>query len=143
MFTDEERHRLYEGYCRAANPREYIDKQAARHHCDRQLIREAVGLRTPDPTKVPLPDVNWNNNDLFPESENKAPAVQPAKARRPVPKKRKPRIDADVKAAAMEGLRAGMTLREAEKEFRVSKTTLQCWLVKAGIAKPYGPRKKK
>ena len=71
-FTDAMRHELHEGFCKAANPRVYIDEQAAKYKCDRQVIREAIGLRTPDPTRVALPDGEWNNDSLFPGGESSA-----------------------------------------------------------------------
>lgn len=131
-FTPEQRHALYVGYCAAENPRIYIDQQAARHHCDRQLIREAIGLRTPDPTR--LPPARRSNDDLFPAT------IAAPKPRQP-PKPRKPRVDPAIKDKAIEAMRSGASIRMVGERYGLGKTYLQHLREEAGLVKPYGPRK--
>ena len=154
-FTEAMRHELHEGFCKAANPRVYIDEQAAAYGCDRQVIREAIGLRTPDPTRVALPDGEWGNDDLFPGGEisSQGATLQSAAPTAPLkgsqsggePKKKvgHPRIDPSIREAAVKAMRGGMTLREASERFKVTKATLQLWRGAAGLVKPYGKRHKK
>lgn len=148
-ITEKMRHELHEGFCKAANPRAYIDEQAAAYGCDRQVIREAIGLRTPDPTRVALPDGEWDNDDLFPGGDGaKGATLQSAAPTAPLegePKKRvgHPRIDPSIRDAAVKAMRGGMTLREASERFKVTKATLQLWRGAAGLVKPYGKRTKK
>ena len=149
-ITEKMRHELHEGFCKAANPRVYIDEQAAAYGCDRQLIREAIGLRTPDPTRVVLPDGEWDNDDLFPGGEVAGeratphlPAAGAAPEGEPQKKVGRPRIDPSIREAAVKAMRGGMTLREASERFKVTKATLQLWRGAAGLVKPYGKRTKK
>ena len=149
-ITEKMRHELHEGFCKAANPRVYIDEQAAAYGCDRQVIREAIGLRTPDPTRVVLPDWEWDNDDLFPDGEmgsRGATPHLPAAGAAPEGKTKKkvgrPRIDPSIREAAVKAMRSGMTLREASERFKVTKATLQLWRGAAGLVKPYGKRAKK
>ena len=137
-FTEAMRHELHEGFCKAANPRVYIDQQAARYKCDRQVIREAIGLRTPDPTRVELPDGDWDNDALFPGGESPREGSQSGKK-----KVGHPKIDPSIRDAAVKAMRGGMTLREASERFKVTKATLQLWRGAAGLVKPYGKRQKK
>lgn len=149
MVTEAMRHELHEGFCKAANPRVYIDEQAAAYGCDRQVIREAIGLRTPDPTRVALPDGEWDNDDLFPGGESAKgatphlPAAGAATEGEPKKKVGRPRIDPSIREAAVKAMRGGMTLREASEQFKVTKATLQLWRGAAGLVKPYGKRTKK
>ena len=149
-ITEKMRHELHEGFCKEANPRVYIDEQAAAYGCDRQLIREAIGLRTPDPTRVALPDGEWDNDDLFPGGEGAGegatphlPAAGAAPEGEPKKKVGRPRIDPSIREAAVKAMRGGMTLREASERFKVTKATLQLWRGAAGLVKPYGKRTKK
>lgn len=146
-ITEKMRHELHEGFCKAANPRVYIDEQAAAYGCDRQVIREAIGLRTPDPTRVVLPDGEWDNDDLFPGGEGAGegatphlPAAGAAPEEEPKKKVGHPRIDPSIREAAVKAMRGGMTLREASERFKVTKATLQLWRGAAGLVKPYGKR---
>lgn len=149
-ITEKMRHELHEGFCKAANPRVYIDEQAAAYGCDRQVIREAIGLRTPDPTRVALPDGEWDNDDLFPGGEGAGegatphlPAAGAAPEGEPKKKVGRPRIDPSIREAAVKAMRGGMTLREASERFKVTKATLQLWRGAAGLVKPYGKRTRK
>ena len=154
-FTEAMRHELHEGFCKAANPRVYIDEQAAAYGCDRQVIREAIGLRTPDPTRVELGGGEWDNDDLFPGGESSAGEPPLTRLRRELPSegsqsggepKKKvghPKIDPSIREAAVKAMRGGMTLREASERFKVTKATLQLWRGAAGLVKPYGKRHKK
>ena len=149
-FTEAMRHELHEGFCKAANPRVYIDQQAAAYGCDRQVIREAIGLRTPDPTRVRLTGGEWDNDDLFPGGDGaKGATLQSAAPTAPLEgsqsgKKKvgHPKIDPSVREAAVKAMRGGMTLREASERFKVTKATLQLWRGAAGLVKPYGKRHK-
>ena len=149
MVTEAMRHELHEGFCKAANPRVYIDEQAAAYGCDRQVIREAIGLRTPDPTRVALPDGEWDNDDLLPGGESAKgatphlPAAGATTEGEPKKKVGHPRIDPSIREAAVKAMRGGMTLREASERFKVTKATLQLWRGAAGLVKPYGKRTKK
>lgn len=152
MVTEAMRHELHEGFCKAANPRVYIDEQAAAYGCDRQVIREAIGLRTPDPTRVALPDGEWDNDDLFPGGEGAGEGATPHLPAAGAPlegsqsgtkKVGHPRIDPSIREAAVNAMRGGMTLREASERFKVTKATLQLWRGAAGLVKPYGKRTKK
>ena len=154
-ITEKMRHELHEGFCRAANPRVYIDEQAAAYGCDRQVIREAIGLRTPDPTRVALGGGEWDNDDLFPGGDGAGEGATPQSAAPTAPLKGSqsggapkkkvghPRIDPSIREAAVKAMRDGMTLREASERFKVTKATLQLWRGAAGLVKPYGKRTKK
>lgn len=138
-ITEKMRHELHEGFCKAANPRVYIDEQAAAYGCDRQVIREAIGLRTPDPTRVALPDGEDSDEGATPHP----PAAGAALDGEPKKKVGHPKIDPSIREAAVKAMRGGMTLREASERFKVTKATLQLWRGAAGLVKPYGKRAKK
>lgn len=140
-FTEAMRHELHEGFCKAANPRVYIDEQAAAYGCDRQVIREAIGLRTPDPTRVALPDGEDSDEGAPPHPSAAGAPLEGSQSGKK--KVGHPRIDPSIREAAVKAMRGGMTLREASERFKVTKATLQLWRGAAGLVKPYGKRTKK
>lgn len=148
-ISEEQRHELYTGFCRAKNPAEYIRRQAELLGVSRDEVRRAVGLRSPDPQTVREEPVKvYKMYSLEPSGKacarcntrrRSAPHTGPQRAAY-VPTGRPPKFTEQQQAAMLEDMRQGMRVKACAAKHGCSANYLLRLRKSVGMSKPKGQK---
>lgn len=144
-ISEEQRHELYTGFCRAKNPAEYIRRQAELLGVSRDDVRRAVGLRSPDPQTVREEPVKvYKMYSVTPQGQtcagcNTRRRSAPDTAHRHaayVPTGRPPKFTEVQQAAMLEDMRQGMRVKECAAKHGCSANYLLQLRKSVGMSTP-------